>query len=101
MIAGHSLHLLGCLRTVRISDSALGDADLRHNVHCFRRSPTPASLASKASCRSARTRCSLRPLAGLAQNEELGCTGGEARGGGRVAQNETAIMAGNNRIMIF
>src|SRR5262249_8824874 len=30
-----------------------------------------------------------------------GGSGGEARGGGRVAQNETAIMAGNNRIMIF
>jgi hypothetical protein len=27
--------------------------------------------------------------------------GREARSGGRIAQNETAIMAGNNRIMIF
>src|SRR5262249_45835786 len=33
--------------------------------------------------------------------EALGCAGREARSGGRVAQNETAIMAGNNRIMIF
>jgi hypothetical protein len=27
--------------------------------------------------------------------------GRETRSGGRIAQNETAIMAGNNRIMIF
>src|SRR5215468_4413159 len=33
--------------------------------------------------------------------EALGCAGREARSGGRIAQNETAIMAGNNRIMIF
>jgi hypothetical protein len=33
--------------------------------------------------------------------EALGCDGREARSGGRIAQNETAIMAGNNRIMIF
>ena len=44
---------------------------------------------------------SLRPLARLAQNEESGRGGREARSGGRIAQNETAIMTGNNRIMIF
>src|SRR5215510_16447959 len=44
---------------------------------------------------------SLGALAGLAQNEELRCSGGEARSRGGLGQNETAIMAGNNRIMIF
>jgi hypothetical protein len=44
----------------------------------------------------------LRPLARLAQNEELERTGREARSGGRMGQNETDTTAtGKNRIMIF
>jgi hypothetical protein len=38
----------------------------------------------------------------LAQNEELGCTGREARRGGRMGQKETeATSVGKNRIMIY
>jgi hypothetical protein len=47
----------------------------------------------------------LDPRTGESQAADLGyvvgCTGREAGSGGRIAQNETAIMAGNNRIMIF
>src|SRR5262249_60114647 len=41
---------------------------------------------------------SLRSLARLAQNEELGCTGGEARSRGGMGQKEIA-MTGKNRVM--
>jgi hypothetical protein len=39
----------------------------------------PASSASKVSCRSGRLALPLGALAGLAQDEEPGCTGREAR----------------------
>jgi bifunctional non-homologous end joining protein LigD len=42
----------------------------------------------------------LRPLARLAQNEELGCPGSEARRRGRLGQKEMAIM-GKNWVMIY
>jgi hypothetical protein len=45
---------------------------------------------------------SLRPLSGLAQNEEPGGVGGVAGGRGRMGQKEMAITPdGKNRIMIF
>jgi hypothetical protein len=40
------------------------------------------------------------PLDRLAQNEERGCTGGEARKGRGMEQKETAV-SGKNRIMIY
>jgi len=40
------------------------------------------------------------PLARLAQNEELGCAGREARSRRRMGQKEMA-MTGKNRIMIY
>src|SRR5262245_11270929 len=48
---------------------------------------------------------SLWPLARLAQNEELGCTGREARSGGGLGKGAPAMSAaperGRNRIMIY
>jgi hypothetical protein len=41
-------------------------------------------------------RLPLRPLARLAQNEELGCTGGEARRGGRMGQEQTAMISASD-----
>jgi hypothetical protein len=43
---------------------------------------------------------SFRPLARLAQNEERRCASSEARRGGRMGQQETAV-TNKNRIMIY
>jgi ATP dependent DNA ligase-like protein len=61
-------------------------------------SPTRARWGSKASCRSASIPSTVPPLAGLAQVQEPGCSGGEARGRGGLGQ---AVMMGKNRIMIY
>jgi hypothetical protein len=45
-------------------------------------SPMPASLASKACLEAQEFRLPFRPLARLAQNEERGCAGREARSRG-------------------
>src|SRR5215831_9625319 len=65
-------------------------------------SPMPAKWARRHRVEVQGFDVSLRPLAGLAQNGELGCTGCEARSRGRMGQKEMAIIPdGKNRIMIF
>jgi hypothetical protein len=78
---------------------------IRFNEHCGRRRRDRVSPRLQA---GPRRHCleaqglGLQPgaLARLAQNEKLGCSGREARSGGRMRQQETMV-TGKNRIMIY